>query len=117
MLGSFGVTGGLFWFGWSARPNVHWIVPVLAGVSFGWGNLCIFVRLLDPSSSSVADNLQAACILFVIDVYGPLNGASAAAASSLARYTAGAAFPLFTVQSKLIHLGFCGQILMASFSV
>lgn len=30
-------------FAWSAREDVHWIVPVLAGVPFGWGNLCLFV--------------------------------------------------------------------------
>lgn len=34
------------------------------------------------------------------DVYGPLNGASAIAANGIFRYTLGAVFPLFTVQSK-----------------
>jgi hypothetical protein len=55
---------------------------VLAGIPFAWGNLCIF--------------LSAA--LYFIDVYGPLNGASAMAANGLARYSLGAAFPLFTFQ-------------------
>lgn len=35
---------------------------------------------------------------YLVDVYGPLNGASAMAANGLARYAAGAAFPLFTFQ-------------------
>ena len=35
-----------------------------------------------------------------MDVYGSLTGASAVAANGLVRYTLGAAFPLFTVQSK-----------------
>lgn len=36
--------------------------------------------------------------LYMLDVYGPLSGASAMAANGLLRYTMGAAFPLFTVQ-------------------
>jgi len=43
MVGSLGVPVGLFWFGWTARQGVHWIVPVIGTVPFAWGNLCIFV--------------------------------------------------------------------------
>ncbi|KAK3048833.1 hypothetical protein LTS18_012863, partial [Coniosporium uncinatum] len=25
----------LFWAGWTARPDIHWIVPVLSGITFG----------------------------------------------------------------------------------
>lgn len=72
----------LFWFAWTSRPGIHWIVPTLAGIPFAWGNLCIFI-----------------CgALYLIDVYGPLNGASALAANGVLRYTFGAAFPLFVVQ-------------------
>lgn len=39
------------------------------------------------------------------DVYGSLNGASAIAANGIFRYTLGAVFPLFTVQSKLSDPG------------
>jgi len=81
-MGCFGVSIGLFWFAWTARPSIHWIVPVLAGIPFAWGNLCIFV------SST----------LYLMDTYGPLIGASAMAANGLARYSLGAAFPLFTFQ-------------------
>lgn len=51
MVGSVLLPIGLFWFAWSARPGVHWIVPVLAGVPFGCANLLIFV------SSSPVDDL------------------------------------------------------------
>ena len=27
----------LFWFAWTARPSIHWIVPVLAGIPFAFG--------------------------------------------------------------------------------
>ena len=38
------------------------------------------------------------------DVYGALNGASALAANGIFRYTLGAVFPLFTVQSMYSSL-------------
>jgi hypothetical protein len=50
MLGSFMLPIGLFWFAWAPSKDVHWIVPVLAGVPFGWGCLGIFVCSLPPSS-------------------------------------------------------------------
>lgn len=84
MIGSFGIPVGLFWFAWTSRADIHWISPVLATVPFAWGNICVFI----------------AAALYLIDVYGPLNGASALAANGLVRYIAGAAFPLFTVQSE-----------------
>ncbi|KAK1058821.1 hypothetical protein LTR74_013136 [Friedmanniomyces endolithicus] len=85
MVGSVGIPIGLFWFAWSARADVHWISPVLAGIPFAWGNLCVFMS----------------AAMYLIDVYGSLNGASAMAANGLARYGLGAdkqPFPLFTFQ-------------------
>ena len=84
MIGGFGLPVSLFWFAWTSRRSVHWISPVLATVPFAWGNLSVFT----------------AAVMYLIDVYGPLNGASALAANGLLRYMSGAAFPLFTVQSK-----------------
>jgi len=37
----------LFWIGWTARPDVHWMVPVASGLLFGTGFLCIFMALLN----------------------------------------------------------------------
>lgn len=82
MCGSVGVTVGLFWFAWTARSSVHWIVPIIGTIPFGWGNVCIFVSAAK----------------YLVDVYGPKTGASAIAANGLLRYLAGAAFPLFTIQ-------------------
>ena len=84
MLGSLGLPIGLFWFAWTSRRDVHWISPVLAAIPFAWGNLCVFCS----------------AALYLVDVYGPLNGASALAANGLLRYIGGAVFPLFTIQSK-----------------
>lgn len=46
MIGSFGISISLFWFGWTARLDVHWMVPISAGLLFGWGMVCVFVCLL-----------------------------------------------------------------------
>lgn len=82
MVGSFLLPVGLFWFAWTARSDVHWISPVLATIPFGIGSVLVFCS----------------CILYLMDTYGPLAGASAAAANGLLRYILGAVFPLFTVQ-------------------
>lgn len=42
MVGCFLVPIGLFWFAWTARSSVHWIVPTLALIPFGCGNLMVF---------------------------------------------------------------------------
>ncbi|KAK4493737.1 hypothetical protein PRZ48_014922 [Zasmidium cellare] len=72
----------LFWFGWTARPSVHWISPVIAEAFFSCGNLLIFVCAL----------------MFLQDCYGSQYGASASASNTFTRYIAAFAFPLFAVQ-------------------
>ncbi|KAL7946945.1 major facilitator superfamily domain-containing protein [Trichoderma barbatum] len=82
LMGSLGVAVGLFWFAWTARPDIHWISPVLALIPFNWGNLCIF----------------ATSITYMIDCYGARYGASALSANAFTRYVFAAAFPLFIIQ-------------------
>jgi MFS family permease len=72
----------LFLFGWTVG-NTHWIVPVIAEGIYDMGQLLIFMS----------------ATLYVTDCYGPLYGASAMAANTLLRYSMGAAFPLFAVQT------------------
>ena len=101
MLGSLGLPVGLFWFAWTARSEVHWISPVLAAIPFGWGNLMVFVGTMSRLEKGFTDDShETAGAMYAIDVYGPLTGASAVAANGLVRYIMGAAFPLFTTQSK-----------------
>lgn len=40
ILGSLLVTIGLFWFGWSSLPWVHWIMPIIGSAIFGAGVSC-----------------------------------------------------------------------------
>ena len=82
MLGSFLLPVSLFWFGWTARKDVHWASPLIATIPFGAGNMLVFCS----------------ATLYLVDTYGPLGGASALAGNGLLRYSAGACFPLFVTQ-------------------
>ncbi|KAK5081633.1 hypothetical protein LTR05_007766 [Lithohypha guttulata] len=84
-IGSFLLPISLFWFAWTAKANVHWIVPVLATVFFGAGNMLVFFT----------------AVMYTLDSYGPMMGASAMAANGILRYLAGAVFPLFARQMYL----------------
>ena len=48
MLGGVCLPVGIWVFAWTAREEVHWIVPVLAGVPFGAGLVLVFVSPLPP---------------------------------------------------------------------
>ncbi|KAK5155727.1 hypothetical protein LTR04_005750 [Oleoguttula sp. CCFEE 6159] len=37
----------LFWVGWTARADIHWIAPTLAAIPFGIGFLLLFMALLN----------------------------------------------------------------------
>ncbi|KAI5844157.1 major facilitator superfamily domain-containing protein [Tricharina praecox] len=79
IIGSIFFPIGLFWFSWTgADPNIHWIVPTLGGVPFGFGIIIIFLQ----------------CLNYLIDAY--LNfAASAIAANTILRSALAAGFPLF----------------------
>jgi MFS transporter, DHA1 family, multidrug resistance protein len=96
MVGSFVLPLGLFIFAWTARPSIHWIVPIVAqGISI-LGSILVYV------SSN----------FFMLDTYGAKYGASASGASSLTRYTLSAAFPLFTLQFyRALGVGWATSIL------
>ena len=42
MIGCFLVPIGLFWFAWTAKENIHWLVPTAALIPFNTGNLMVF---------------------------------------------------------------------------
>ncbi|AGO14135.1 AaceriAER339Cp [[Ashbya] aceris (nom. inval.)] len=80
--GSLALPVALFWLGWSARPSVHWIVPALAGIPFGFGMILIFFSVL----------------MYFTTTYPVLVVSSAFAANNLLRYVLACVFPLFTIQ-------------------
>lgn len=80
--GSIALPVALFWQAWTARPDVHWMAPVAAGVPFGFGLILIFFSV----------------IIYFSMCYPPLFVASCLAANSLMRYVTSSVFPLFTIQ-------------------
>ena len=69
---------GLFWYGWSAQAKVHWIMPNIGA--------CIF-------SAGIIMGFQ--CIqTYIVDTY-TRYAASAIAAATVLRSSAGFGFPLF----------------------
>ncbi|KAL9639818.1 MAG: hypothetical protein Q9164_000683 [Protoblastenia rupestris] len=81
LIGSVLLPIGLFWFAWSTYPSVHWIVSVLGGGVFGFGQVLLFISLIN----------------YVVDAY-TVYAASALAANAILRGLFGAAFPLFTTK-------------------
>lgn len=67
----------LFWLGWTANSNIHWMVPILSGTPFGVGFMLIFMALLN----------------YVTDAY-EIFAASAMAATSACRSIFGAVLPI-----------------------
>jgi MFS family permease len=68
---------GLFWFGWTASPDQHWILPVIATAFIGAGFNTIFQQ----------------CINFLVDTYG-MYAASATAANTFLRSLMASGLPL-----------------------
>lgn len=86
----------LLLFGWTARPDIHWIVPIL-------------FQCLAMAASVV---IYAPANLFMMDTYGPLYGASAAGAAMITRYLLSASFPLFSLQLyKTLGPGWASSVL------
>ncbi|RPB16476.1 MFS general substrate transporter [Morchella conica CCBAS932] len=79
IIGSIVFPIGLFWFSWSGNyPEVHWVVPTLAGIPIGIGLITIFLQSLN----------------YLIDAY-LMFAASAIAANTFLRSAFAAGFPLF----------------------
>jgi MFS transporter, DHA1 family, multidrug resistance protein len=96
LIASFMLPAFLLCFAWTARPDIHWIVPII------FQGLAMISNLLIYASAN----------LFMMDSYGPLYGASAAGAAMMSRYILSAAFPLFSLQMyKALGVGWATSLL------
>ncbi|CAO2652734.1 Nn.00g021450.m01.CDS01 [Neocucurbitaria sp. VM-36] len=86
--GSLLFTGGLFMYGWSSRPDVHWIVPAIGVCIVGIGIYSIYMGVVN----------------YLTDAYEKY-AASALSAASLGRNSFGAFLP-FASYSLFETLGF-----------
>lgn len=69
---------GIFWYGWAAEKQTHWIVPIIGTFVFGFGLLWVIL----PTQ------------LYMVDVFGPEAAASALAANVIMRLLCAAFIPL-----------------------
>lgn len=86
--GSLLFTAGLFWYGWTCRQSVHWIVPTIAITAVGIGIYSIYLGVVN----------------YLTDAYEKF-AASALLAASLGRNSFGAFLPLAS-QPLFNDLGF-----------
>lgn len=77
-VGAFAIPICLFWFGWSSRPDIHWIMPIIGSAFFAVGSFLLFNSVLN----------------YLSDAY-PDYAASVLAGNDFFRSTFGAGFPLF----------------------
>lgn len=77
-VGSFAVPICMFWFGWTSRPSVPWIVPIIGSGFFTVGAFLLFNSVLN----------------YLGDAY-PNDAASVYAGNDFFRSSFGAGFPLF----------------------
>ena len=89
----------LLWLGWASKPEIHWIVPLLATIPYGFSNQMIFMGMIN----------------YVADAYG-VYAASAMAACAASRSLAGALIPL-AVNNMLDSLGIAWSCTVLSFIV
>jgi DHA1 family multidrug resistance protein-like MFS transporter len=68
----------LFWYGWSARESIHWIMPIIGSGFFTVG----IITLFNP-------------VINYLGIAYPTYAASIFAGNALFRASFGAAFPLF----------------------
>ncbi|KAF2464522.1 MFS multidrug transporter-like protein [Lindgomyces ingoldianus] len=93
--GSILFTGGLFMYGWSSRPDIHWIVPTIGVCIVGVGIYSIYMGVVN----------------YLTDAYEKY-AASALSAASLGRNSFGAFLPLasFSLFNNLGY-GWAGSLL------
>lgn len=77
-VGAFCIPICLFWFGWSAQEDIHWIMPIIGSAFFSIGAFLLFNSILN----------------YLPDAY-PDYAASVLAGNDLFRSSFGAGFPLF----------------------
>jgi hypothetical protein len=70
---------GLFVYGWTARSDIHWIIPCLSFILYGFGILGIFVPcqtyMVDAFLSTAASAVAAlVCLRSIFGAFLPLIG-------------------------------------------
>lgn len=80
----------LFWYGWSARASIHWIMPIIGSSFFTVGIVTLFNSILN-----------------YLGIAYPHYSASIFAGNALFRASFGAVFPLFVSTERLFKSPCC----------
>lgn len=72
---------GLFWFAWTIYPSIHWIVPLIGTSFFGFGQVLLFISLMNYTID--AYTVFAASSLAANAIFRALFGFALYAASPL----------------------------------
>ncbi|KAE8152815.1 major facilitator superfamily domain-containing protein [Aspergillus avenaceus] len=95
MLGSILFAAGLFVFGWTGKPSIHWIGPIIGAVMMGFGFFTIFQAALN----------------YLIDTFQSVS-ASAVAANTFLRSVFAGTFPLFaSIMFRRLGVNWAASIL------
>ncbi|KAL8894958.1 MAG: hypothetical protein Q9192_003936 [Flavoplaca navasiana] len=94
LVGCIAIPISLFWFAWTITPSIHFMVPLVGSIPFGFGFVLVYISTQN----------------YLVDAY-TIYAASVLAANTLMRSTLGAAFPLFT------HVCFAFMESLAAFSL
>lgn len=79
-VGAFAIPICLFWFGWSARPDIHWIMPIIGSAWFSLGAFLLFNSVLNYLGDAYPD--YAASVLAGNDFFRSSFGAGFVSISS-----------------------------------
>ncbi|KAL8654962.1 MAG: hypothetical protein Q9226_003229 [Calogaya cf. arnoldii] len=79
LVGCITIPISLFWFAWTITPTIHFMVPLVGSIPFGFGFVLVYISTQN----------------YLVDAY-TIYAASVLAANTLMRSALGAAFPLFT---------------------
>lgn len=94
-LGGVAIPICLFWFGWSSRQSINWIMPIIGSAWFSVGSFLLFNPVLN----------------YLTDAY-PEYAASVLAGNDLFRSAFGAGFPMFaTAMYTRLGVGWASSLL------
>lgn len=100
-VGAFCIPICLFWFGWSSRPDIHWIMPIIGSAWFSVGAFLLFNSVLNYLSDAYPE--YAASVLAGNDFMRSMFGAGFVSSSIVSSCALTNLFPA-TFCQRHVHL-------------
>ncbi|WQF81855.1 Putative major facilitator superfamily, MFS transporter superfamily [Colletotrichum destructivum] len=74
MIGCLLIPASLVWFGWTAKPSIHWAIPIVGSAFFTAGALLLYISFLNYLSESYPDHI--ASVLAGNELFTSMCGAT-----------------------------------------